>query len=77
MLFRSLAGIESQLRRSTVPVRMVWGASDTIFTVADAHYLDKLFPRSQGIRTIPEGKLFFQEEYPDIIAEEARKLWKV
>lgn len=72
-----LAGIESQLRRSQVPVRMVWGASDTIFTIADAHYLDRLFPRSQGIRAIPEGKLFFQEEYPDIIAEEARKLWRV
>jgi hypothetical protein len=56
---------------------MVWGASDTIFTMADAHYLDQLFPRSQGIRAIPEGKLFFQEEYPDVIAEEARKLWQV
>jgi len=72
-----LAGIEARLRRSQVPVRMVWGASDTIFTIADAHYLDKLFPQSQGIRAIPEGKLFFQEEFPDIIAEEARKLWKV
>jgi pimeloyl-ACP methyl ester carboxylesterase len=71
-----LAGIEAQLRRSTVPVRMVWGASDTIFTMADAHYLDQLFPHSQGIRAIPEGKLFFQEEFPDIIAEEARKLWQ-
>ncbi len=72
-----LAGIEAQLRRSMVPVRMVWGASDTIFTLADARYLDQLFPRSQGIRAVPEGKLFFQEEFPDIIAEEARKLWKV
>jgi pimeloyl-ACP methyl ester carboxylesterase len=72
-----LAGIEAQLRRSTVPVRMVWGASDTIFTIADARYLDRVFPRSQGIRTIPEGKLFFQEEFPDIIAEEARQLWAV
>ncbi|SFF56957.1 Pimeloyl-ACP methyl ester carboxylesterase [Duganella sp. CF458] len=71
-----LAGIEARLRLSTVPVRMVWGASDTIFTMADARYLDRLFPRSQGIRAIPEGKLFFQEEFPDIIAEEARRLWK-
>jgi len=71
-----LAGIEAQLRRSTVPVKMVWGASDTIFTLADARYLDQVFPHSQGIRAVPEGKLFFQEEFPDIIAEEARKLWK-
>ncbi|WP_028102053.1 alpha/beta fold hydrolase [Pseudoduganella violaceinigra] len=72
-----LAGIEARLRQSTVPVRMVWGASDTIFTLADARYLDRLFPGSQGIRAIPEGKLFFQEEFPDVIAEEARKLWRV
>lgn len=71
-----LAGVEAGLRRSNVPVRMVWGASDTIFTLADAQYLDRVFPHSQGIRTIPEGKLFFQEEFPDIIAEEARKLWR-
>lgn len=71
-----LAGVEAGLRRSEVPVRMVWGASDTIFPMADARYLDQLFPRSQGIRAIPEGKLFFQEEFPDVIAEEALRLWR-
>jgi pimeloyl-ACP methyl ester carboxylesterase len=71
-----LAGIEAALRRSTVPVRMVWGTSDTIFPVADAAYLDRIFPRSQGIRRIPKGKLFFQEEFPDVIAEEALRLWR-
>jgi pimeloyl-ACP methyl ester carboxylesterase len=72
-----LAGIEAALKRSTVPVRLVWGASDKIFPVADAVYLDRVFPRSQGIRQVPEGKLFFQEEFPDVIAEEARRLWGV
>jgi pimeloyl-ACP methyl ester carboxylesterase len=43
-----LAGIEAALRRSTVPVRMVWGASDIIFPMADAAYLDRIFPRSQA-----------------------------
>ncbi|SDE02544.1 Pimeloyl-ACP methyl ester carboxylesterase [Massilia sp. PDC64] len=70
-----LAGIEAALRRSTVPVRMVWGTSDVIFPVADAAYLDRIFLRSQGIRQVPKGKLFFQEEYPDVIAEEALHLW--
>jgi pimeloyl-ACP methyl ester carboxylesterase len=72
-----LAGIEAHLRRSAVPVRMVWGASDTIFSMDDARYLDRLFPRSQGIRVVPEGKLFFPEEFPDIVAEECRRLWRV
>ncbi len=70
-----LAGIEAALRRTTVPVRMVWGAGDVIFPVADAAYLDRIFPRSQGIRRIPNGKLFFQEEFPDVIAEEILHLW--
>ncbi|MBV8156568.1 MAG: alpha/beta hydrolase [Dyella sp.] len=72
-----LAGIEASLRKSDVPVRIVWGASDTIFKQADADYLAGIFPGSRGIRRVPEGKLFFQEEFPDVIAEEARKLWGV
>jgi len=72
-----LAGVAARLRRSTVPVRIVWGGADTIFALDDARYLDRLFPRSQGIRVVPEGKLFFPEEYPNLIAEEARRLWAV
>jgi pimeloyl-ACP methyl ester carboxylesterase len=72
-----LAGIEAALRRSTVPVRMVWGAADPIFPVADAAYLDRTFARSLGVRQVPGGKLFFQEEFPDVIAEEARGVWRM
>lgn len=72
-----LAGIEAALKRSQVPVRIVWGMSDEIFLPKDANYLDRTFARSQGIRSVPEGKLFFQEEFPDVIAEEARRLWGV
>lgn len=72
-----LAGIEAALKRSDVPVRVVWGASDTVFKPSDAEYVDRVFPKSRGIRRVPEGKLFFQEEFPDVIAEEARRLWGV
>ena len=72
-----LAGIEASLKRSAVPVRIVWGSDDDIFSPADADYLDRIFPRSRGIRRVPEGKLFFPEEFPDVIAEEARRLWTV
>jgi len=72
-----LAGIEAALKRSQVPVRIVWGASDDIFSQADADYLDRTFPKSRGIRRIAGAKLFFPEEFPDIIAEEARRLWRV
>lgn len=71
-----LTGVEATLKRSRVPVRIVWGMADDIFLPADADYLDRLFPQSQGIRRVPEGKLFFPEEFPDVIAEEARRLWR-
>jgi pimeloyl-ACP methyl ester carboxylesterase len=72
-----LAGIEAALKRCKVPVRIVWGASDDIFSQADADYLDRVFPRSRGIRRVPGAKLFFPEEFPEIIAAEARELWGV
>ncbi len=72
-----LAGIEAALKRSTVPTRIVWGASDDIFSQADADYLDRTLPQSRGIRRVPGAKLFFQEEFPDVIAEEAQRLWGV
>lgn len=72
-----LAGIEAALRRCQAPVRIVWGAADDIFGVADADYLDWIFPRSRGIRRVPGGKLFFPEERPDVIAAEAMRLWGV
>jgi pimeloyl-ACP methyl ester carboxylesterase len=72
-----LAGIEASLKRSRVPVRIVWGTADDIFSQADAVYLDHLFPRSEGIRLLPGAKLFFPEEFPDVIAAEAMQLWRI
>lgn len=72
-----LAGIEAALKRSAVPVRIVWGASDDIFLQSDADYLDRIFPNSRGVRRVPGAKLFFQEESPGLIAEEAKRLWDV
>jgi len=72
-----LAGIEDDLRKLDIPVRVVWGMSDGIFSKDNPDYLARILPRVEGVRRIPEAKLFFPEEYPHIIAEEARRLWKV
>lgn len=70
-----LAGIEASLRRCVVPTRIVWGMADDIFAKESPDYLDRLLPNSKGVRRLPKAKLFWPEEYPDVIAEEARKLW--
>jgi len=70
-----LKGIAPLLRKCTVPTRIVWGMGDTIFSKGNPDYLAGILPRVRGIRRIEKAKLFFPEEYPDIIAAEARLLW--
>jgi haloalkane dehalogenase len=71
-----LEGLASQLRQCTIPTRIVWGMSDTVFSTRSPDYLAAILPRVLGIRRIDQAKLFFPEEYPDIIAQEARLLWR-
>lgn len=70
-----LLGLEAGLRRSRVPVRIVWGMSDTIFPPDGAAYLDRVLGNSRGVRRLPHGKLFWPEERPEVIVEEALHLW--
>ena len=70
-----LPGIEPQLKQSRIPVRMLWGTGDPLFTQEWAEWLDKTLPNSKGVRYVPGAKLFFSEEFPGLVAEEARYLW--
>jgi pimeloyl-ACP methyl ester carboxylesterase len=72
-----LAGIEAALRRCDVPTRIVWGTGDTIFSPESPDYLDRSFGNSRGVRRLEGSKLFWPEERPDVVAEEARGLWGV
>lgn len=73
----SLAGIGPALAVCKAPMRAVWGMADTIFSPAGAEYLDHAFARSLGVHRIAQGKLFFPEEFPEVIASEARRLWAI
>ena len=70
-----LAGITESLRRCQVPTRIVWGMSDRIFSPGNIEYLVSTLPRVTGICRIPEAKLFFPEELPEVIVDEATTLW--
>ncbi len=71
-----LVGITPLLQQSKVPTRIVWGMGDTIFAPADADALDRAFGESRGVRRLEGSRLFWPEERPDVIAEEALKLWQ-
>jgi pimeloyl-ACP methyl ester carboxylesterase len=70
-----LVALEAVFGRSDVPVRVVWGTGDVIFSRESPHWLDRTFPRSRGVRIVEGANLFFPEEMPDLIAEEALRLW--
>lgn len=70
-----LAGVETGLRNSRVPTRVVWGDGDTIFSLKGANYLEQVLGGSQGVRRLAGSKLFWPEERPDVIIDEARALW--
>ena len=71
-----LQGITARLRECQTPTRIIWGMSDTIFSARSPEYLARTLPHVLGIRRIEAAKLFFPEEYPQVIAEEARLLWQ-
>ena len=70
-----LAGVAEKLRECPQPTRIVWGMADSIFSPRSPDYLAGLM-RQATIRRLPQAKLFWPEEYPEIIAEEARSLWR-
>ena len=72
----ALLGIRAMQRRSQVPTRIVWGSDDTIFDASNAAYLASSFGNSHGARRLENAKLFWPEERPDIVAAQARMLWK-
>lgn len=70
-----LAGIEPLLKQCRVPTRILWGTGDEIFSQSSPEYLQRTLGNPRGIRRIPGAKLFFPEEYPELIVEELRRLW--
>jgi haloalkane dehalogenase len=76
MATNPLVAIREDLKRWNGPARMVWGLNDPLFGVQWAEWLDHTLAGSRGIRRIESANLFFPEEMPDLIAEEAQRLWQ-
>jgi haloalkane dehalogenase len=72
-----LVAAREDLRRWKGPARVVWGMKDTIFAADSADWLDRNLPGSRGVRKLENANLFFPEEMPDVIAEEAMALWGI
>jgi haloalkane dehalogenase len=70
-----LRGITAALKKCHVATRIIWGEGDTIFASTSADYLAQTMANSLGVRRVPGAKLFFPEEIPGLIIEEAKWVW--
>lgn len=70
-----LTAIEPLLQRVAAPARMVWATHAPGFGVDWAHWLDRTLPGSRGVHLVEGANLFFPDEMPDLLAEEALALW--
>ena len=70
-----LPSIESALRKVQVPARMIWATGDQFFDLSWAGWLNRILPQSRGVRRVEGAKVFFPEEMPSLIADEALFLW--
>ncbi len=76
MAINPLVAIRDDLKQWKGPARMVWGTNDPLFGVQWAEWLDRTLTGSRGIRRIEGANLFFPEEMPELLAEEAQRLWQ-
>lgn len=70
-----LEGIGPALKRCRIPTRIVWGMSDVVFSPTSPDHLDQAFGESRGVRRLEGRKLFWPEELPNVVVDEARRLW--
>jgi haloalkane dehalogenase len=71
-----LVPVRERLQRWKGPARMVWATADPFFPAQWAEWLDKHLVGSRGVRPVEGARLFFPEEMPELIAEEAKRLWR-
>ena len=67
-----LIRIRSLFKESKVPVSIDWGVSDAIYSSPSPFYLQAAVGNCRGVR-LSGRKLFWPEELPSVVAEEAQK----
>lgn len=72
----SLAGTSLLLRSSKVPVGIVWGMADSIFSPEGLRHLSQSVGNLRQVERLESYKLFWPEERPDVIRNQALKLWE-
>jgi pimeloyl-ACP methyl ester carboxylesterase len=67
--------IEPKLKQLQVPTLILWGTGDVIFPVKWAHWLKETIPGAREMVELPGAKLWFPEEYAQLVSEKLRAHW--
>jgi pimeloyl-ACP methyl ester carboxylesterase len=68
MKFLRLDRFEELHGKLTMPVSFLWGAADPTFPEPRARAMASQFPNVACFHSLPLGKLFLQEEFPEQLA---------
>ncbi len=69
---KDLVDVGTRLGRFGKPVRIVWGAADTFFTLEYARRLQDAFGANAELVEVPGARTFISLDEPDRVAEEIR-----
>jgi pimeloyl-ACP methyl ester carboxylesterase len=67
--------IEGLLKELHVPTLILWGTGDSIFPLKWAYWLKATIPGACEVIELPGAKLWFSEEYPELVSEKLRAHW--
>jgi len=74
MNFRWLDRLREAHGKLSMPVSFLWGAADPTFPERHARAMLPQFPNVAGFTSVPNAKLFFYEEQPELVARWVREV---
>jgi pimeloyl-ACP methyl ester carboxylesterase len=69
--------VEPRLRALAVPTLILWGIADTFFDIESARWLRDTIPGTRELIELPQAKLFFPDDLPELLIEPLRHHWNL
>ena len=72
-----LISAASRLKQLRVPIQVIWGDADLFFDVEPSlNWLRQNLPTLRKVTMVPQAKLFFPEEHPELVNKLLEEFWR-
>lgn len=72
-----LISAASRLKQLRVPIQVIWGDADLFFDVEPSlNWLRQNLPTLKKVTVVPQAKLFFPEEHPELVNKLLEEFWR-